>query len=202
MRRVSLLMYVGLAMAMLLAGCGNESITATINGTNTPQLSSSATAAATSASGAPTSTPASHPVATDTPPSNTHHQTSTPTALPMPKYCGLITATTIVSSTGNTITTKPSDPQPLEDCFATAFLICQSVTLAITYIDGVGDKGAYSFSAPDRRGGCQVADVEETDFKVDGSITSATFTCNKLIPFGGTKYILGGCSNNQSIYFP
>src|SRR5215469_3269647 len=139
MRRISLMVFAGLVMALLLTACGNGSITATINGTNPPQLSPSATTTGTLASGAPT--PASHPVATNTPPSNTHHQTPTPTAFPMPTSCGLITATTIVSSTGNTITTKPSDPQPLEDCFVSAFSTCRLVTFAITYIDGVGDKG-------------------------------------------------------------
>jgi hypothetical protein len=198
MRRLSLLMFMGVITVISLTGCSNNTIIATIGATDTPQISPTATLVA----GAPTSTSSSHPVATNTPSSNTHHQTPTPTSPQGPPFCGLITASTIVTSSGNTIITKPSNPQPLEDCFANAFFFCQPATFAITYIDGVGNKAALGFSTPDSQGGCKVAKVEETDFKVDGSITSSTFTCKALVPFNGTKYILDGCSNNHYIDFP
>jgi hypothetical protein len=196
MRRLSLLTFIGTVMIISLAGCSDHSITATVGAVNTPQLSPTATLA----SGVPTSTSSSDPVATNTPPSSTHHQTPTPTSPQVPTSCGLVKATTVVTSTGNIIKTEPSDAQPLEDCFANAFFFCQSANFAITYIDGVGDQSALGFSTPDSPGGCKVAKVEETDFK-GGSITSSVFTCKSLV-LVGAKYLLDGCSNNHYIDFP
>ena len=195
MRRLSSLLFTGFFTAILLAGCSTTTLTATTTtgSTTASQLSATATVAAA------TSTSTSQPVATNTP----HVSSPPPTATPAPTqtYCGLITATT----TGTTTTTKPSDPQSLENCFTDAWNYCQSTTLpanlALTFVDSTGKK-AYALRTPPTKGECEMASVEETDFDPNGSVTgSATFTCLGLVP-SGSKYILKGCSNNEQIGLP
>ena len=191
MRRGSLVICAGMVITILLAGCGNGSFTATLEGTHTPSLSP--TTVATLAS--ETSTPSSHPVATNTPPS--HSPPPTPTSVPTTKECGLVTATQTASST----TYNPSTPKPLADCLANAFTNCQSAHLAVTFHGSTGTK-AYSFGI--KQGGCNVVSVIETRFAPDGSITlgPTTFVCVQLSYYAGQLYLLQACGNGESIYFP
>ena len=197
MRRVSLVMFVGWAMAILLAGCGNGSFTATVGGTDTPQLDPTATIAL-----GETTTPSSHPVATNTPPSGSHPPTHTPTPAPTVTECGAITAKTMNFTT----TTQPSNPQPLEDCFTNAWNHCQSTTkpakLALTLVDSTG-KTVYALRTPPAPGQCLVASVTETKYAPDGSISTptTTFSCMGLVP-SGQKWILKVCDNNEQIGLP
>jgi hypothetical protein len=198
MRRLSLLLFIGLVTVVSLAGCSDRSFTATVGASNSPQLSPTATFP----SGAPTSTPSSHPVSTDTPPSGSHQPTRTPTPSPTVTNCGSITATTENFNT----TTQPSNPQPLEDCFTNAWNHCQSTTLpaklALTFIDSTG-KTVDALRTPPSKGACEMASVTETKYAPDGSITTptTTFTCLGLVP-SGQKWILKACSNNAQIGLP
>lgn len=181
MRRIDSLLFVGLLMALTLAGCGSGSTGAS----NLPTTTGVATDTAM------TPSPSSYPAAT-TP--SAHSPTRTPTPASTTRKCGQITAKTSGSST----TTVPSNPQPLEDCFTTAFMKCQSATLAITFIDSTGKTGD-SLRTPPSQGDCDVAAVDETKYAPNGGVISSTsFTCAALVP-SGEKYSLRVCADNKGV---
>jgi hypothetical protein len=197
MRRVPLLMFfVTVGIATLLTGCSNGSLSATIPVTNTPTLAPSAIA--TNPLG--TATPSSQPVTPPPPHSPTHTPTHTPTPTSTTQQCGSITATTTASST----TTKPSNTQPLEDCFTNAFVNCNSVTLDITFIDSTGTTEDKLQTPAPQLGpqGCEVAAVQEHKHPTSGGDSTTNITCMAIVPYSGQKYSLRECSDNEFIYLP